>query len=120
MNRKNVFNKKVMSRLSMITTIAVVIIMVLPSMVQAETTREVNVGTLKSEATLSYSFSQYSFVTFNIVNVTEETYSIVNITGFDDNYPLSIQRGTNSSVTFGNLDSNYAQNTLLLKFESGI
>jgi len=87
-------------------------------MVQAETTRDVNIGALIDGDPLEITFSTFAYATFNLYNISSDISVFVKIENADGNYPMSLQRGTNASVTFGNIASNISSNFLLLDLEA--
>ena len=117
MNRLRLTKKKVVSLLSTTVAIFCVIILILPSLVQAETTRDVNIGAIVDGEPLEITFSAFAYATFNLYNISSDTSLFVEIENADGNYPMSLQRGTNNSVTFGNIASNLSSNYLLLDLE---
>ena len=105
------------SSVTAVFAVIVVILMVLPSITQAETTRSVDVGDLESLGSITFSFSTFQYATISISNISHNGSTAISITDPDDDYALHLSKDDAGYVHFGNIDANMSANLVILNLE---
>jgi len=95
-----------------------VIILVLPSTSQAETTRSVDVGDLESQGSMTFTFSLFQYATISISNISHNGSTVLSITDPDDDYGLLLSKNDGGYVHFGDIDANMSANQIILNLET--
>jgi len=112
-------HRKEISILTVIGAFFCVAIMLIPSMVNAQTTREVDVDELLDGDSIEFEFSSFAYATFSLYDVTDNATVLVRVENAEGNYPVSLQNGSGTPATFGNLASNITKNYLLFNLFNG-
>ena len=118
MKRVRFTRKKAASILSVIGAIFCVLILILPSMTQAESNHSVDIGDLEAQGSISFSFSTFQYTTISISNISHNGSTVISITDPDDDYAMLLSKDDGGYVHFGNIDANISANLVILNLEA--